>query len=1254
MKTLKITVLLLFILQLTAVASDDSFGNDRANVWVDNGVNSRTYHYGEWSANADLVGGDVKVGTEVITTTEAPEVNILVNNTPTSYPLIKSELPDISLVGLDPQSDEVGDPMDKATLVLSPSGGDFNDTLEVQIELVSVLGDTQTIEYKVDENGVFTEKTLVVADGNSTMSLFLSKNGTHTIYYKFKDDVDTQSATFTITNADIKRDSDGDGLPDIVESELGTNPFLVSDDNNWSAFDRYIRNDDLNDTDGDGWSDFDERVLRGTEYDNAYSKPTATSLYGVEYKISSYAQENDINKSSLYRVSFVDLQSTLLYDSKDLESLNILETYFNTEITDATNSYLTALLSQGDIPTVRMPASTPIIERVRESGESDSWVAKRYIASSENRDVVKYYEEFVNDSNITDFNLSSFANGYIAYLQENLVVQKDIQVDDMSSFAVGVAELVLRTRGQSDATLILGHPDFPYNIQAYENTLLSLNDTNRTVNDLYNDLYSLLATNSLDFSDLETYMANDANLTEIGLAHYMQDVVEEDIRYQLSLMSIVDFATALTQSTTFASKSVFLSDIDSDGDNLLNKDEVLSLLYSNPLEADSDGDGFSDGVDPCINDADNSCLNDDIANIDSDGDGVVDSVDNCPFHANSSQSDADNDGIGDSCAKEGIVISTPRTNIVVLKNDIYMFKAVVTSENGGDVSWFVDGKVKEEDTLEFSYQFFTKGTQQICANLKYLDSNAQSCIYVKVEDIPSSSNPVSLYAAAIKEGDSGEKNVLVEVSLANPADIQMVYDYSTSDYLAVKNEDYRETSGTLVFNINDVRKYIEVPIIGDTEFETDESFIVSLVQQNGDDKADVSVNILNDDAAPDTGDSNETQTLLKEWVYFAFDDVTNGIEPWVSDGSEANTTLLSDLVVGSMGSYPSNFTKTSDGNTYFTANNSDYNLTLHRTQGSEDSTMSLGILEGNSASDFVDMNGSVYFILSMDAATKLYKITGDTYNYITDLSSDYMTSEMKTETLQPVGDKIFMTVDMTDDNISTVDLYKIDTLSDEISLVKDIKPSEAYYSVENFVASSQRAFFTVNSQELWQSLGTDESTTMLKAVSSENEYITSVKQADNILYYATVNYDTGDTVVFSYDITSGTENVIGNYDSNTSFYGLENIGDSVYMMSTQAEQTYLSKLSSTGVTTSYASTDYIYDVIGIGERFIVSSDRTVFADDETVLFTTSDSVWIEIVKDTLADKFFFIVHDYTTNTISLYVTDGTASGTNEIINLSTQ
>ncbi|MEQ9671648.1 Calx-beta domain-containing protein [Coleofasciculus sp. G2-EDA-02] len=78
------------------------------------------------------------------------------------------------------------------------------------------------------------------------------------------------------------------------------------------------------------------------------------------------------------------------------------------------------------------------------------------------------------------------------------------------------------------------------------------------------------------------------------------------------------------------------------------------------------------------------------------------------------------------------------------------------------------------------------------------------------------------------EGDNGSKYANFTVSLADAYSEVVTVDYSTSDESAIAGKDYFATSGTLAFFPGVTSQTVAIPIIGDTDIETDETFILNL------------------------------------------------------------------------------------------------------------------------------------------------------------------------------------------------------------------------------------------------------------------------------------------------------------------------------------------------------------------------------------------------------------------------------------------
>lgn len=78
------------------------------------------------------------------------------------------------------------------------------------------------------------------------------------------------------------------------------------------------------------------------------------------------------------------------------------------------------------------------------------------------------------------------------------------------------------------------------------------------------------------------------------------------------------------------------------------------------------------------------------------------------------------------------------------------------------------------------------------------------------------------------EGDSGETDMLFPVALDRPALTDVTMHYQTVDDLAHAGEDYQNTSGTLVIAAGSTTAQVNVPVIGDTIGEADETFYLAL------------------------------------------------------------------------------------------------------------------------------------------------------------------------------------------------------------------------------------------------------------------------------------------------------------------------------------------------------------------------------------------------------------------------------------------
>lgn len=116
---------------------------------------------------------------------------------------------------------------------------------------------------------------------------------------------------------------------------------------------------------------------------------------------------------------------------------------------------------------------------------------------------------------------------------------------------------------------------------------------------------------------------------------------------------------------------------------------------------------------------------------------------------------------------------------------------------------------------------------------------------------------LSVSDVSISEGNAGTKNAAFVVSLSAPATQPITVGFFTADGTANAGSDYTATSGSLTFAVGETSKTVNVPVLGDTTVENDETFTLTLGQPVNAPitKAVGTATIINDDGstAPVTG-----------------------------------------------------------------------------------------------------------------------------------------------------------------------------------------------------------------------------------------------------------------------------------------------------------------------------------------------------------------------------------------------------------------
>jgi hypothetical protein len=120
---------------------------------------------------------------------------------------------------------------------------------------------------------------------------------------------------------------------------------------------------------------------------------------------------------------------------------------------------------------------------------------------------------------------------------------------------------------------------------------------------------------------------------------------------------------------------------------------------------------------------------------------------------------------------------------------------------------------------------------------------------------------LSVSDVSVNEGNSGTTNATFTVSLSAASASTVTVNYGTVSGTATAGSDFTPTSGTLTFAPGETSKTVTVPVIGDTTFEPNEDFFVTLSSATNAVIADGvgQGTILNDDPLPTAGITSVVQ-----------------------------------------------------------------------------------------------------------------------------------------------------------------------------------------------------------------------------------------------------------------------------------------------------------------------------------------------------------------------------------------------------------
>ncbi len=235
-------------------------------------------------------------------------------------------------------------------------------------------------------------------------------------------------------------------------------------------------------------------------------------------------------------------------------------------------------------------------------------------------------------------------------------------------------------------------------------------------------------------------------------------------------------------------------------------------------------------------------------------------------------------------------------------------------------------------------------------------------------------------------------------------------------------------------------------------------------------------------------------------VYFGADDGVHGVEPWLSDGTEAGTRLLRDIAVpvpdylGAFDSSPGDFTAAA-GRVFFNAWEGVHGFELWSTDGTEAGTRLVEDFEpgeyGSVPGGLTPFGRELAFTIAFPQPGGLWRSDG------TEGGSARIAAG-GAENLVAAGGRLFY---LGSDPTTGSELWTSDGTSEGTRLVRDITPGPAGSNLYAFTSAGTRVFFqaqVTDGTALWTSDGTAEGTLSLGDFRS----IESLTAANGGIYFA--------------------------------------------------------------------------------------------------------------------------------------------------------
>lgn len=216
----------------------------------------------------------------------------------------------------------------------------------------------------------------------------------------------------------------------------------------------------------------------------------------------------------------------------------------------------------------------------------------------------------------------------------------------------------------------------------------------------------------------------------------------------------------------------------------------------------------------------------------------------------------------------------------------------------------------------------------------------------------------------------------------------------------------------------------------------------------------------------------------------------NGVEPWISDGTEAGTFMIKDIntspLISSGNSNPDYFTILKN-RVFFTARNGDNGNEVWYTDGTNVGTnllKDINIIGDSDPEDFLVFNDKIYFSATDSLQnTELWVSDGTTSG--TKLLLDIFPGKegSKPKNKKKVGSLFYFSAN---NGKHGNELWASDGTTSGTRMISDINPDKLSSNPKNFISLNELIYFTAENEtfgtELWVTDGTEEGTQIVRDI----------------------------------------------------------------------------------------------------------------------------------------------------------------------------